>query len=196
MRPPGRHRHDRQGAANAKEREKPVAQEFVDHSAVPRFDDFDHRLEKSIQDLHGLARLRRGAHRGKGTNIRKHDRYDLLDATEPGIAGQNLLRRLSPNMKTERSPKLVLFTKFKDHSVEFPDEQPEFIHTSQGNLNVKLSLRNCPSRAAQVVDRLHHQAANQDRRTEPESDSDTANKHCKPLRTAARSGRCETQEKQ
>jgi hypothetical protein len=119
----------------------------------------DHDAQKTVEHPDRLGgRKRRRALRERA-NVHEHNRNDLLDAAEPRIARQDLLRRPSPNMQTERLPQSLFLAQLMQHVVELRDEKAELVRARQMQITVEASFGNALGRAAQLIDRLGNEAA-------------------------------------
>ena len=125
------------GAENCHET---VAQEFVDHTAVFRFHDFDHGLKKSIEKIDDRFRIGLGRARGKSTKVEKKESDDLIGATETRIAGQDLLRDFFPDVQTKNTAQPFLVAQLDHHLIEIANQRAELIGPPQRNLHIELAL--------------------------------------------------------
>ena len=85
----------------------------------------------------------------------------------PGSRARICSAAFSPTCRPKVRRSRSFLAEFGDHVIKFADEQPEFVGAHQGNVKVKTSPRHGLSGAAQIVDWLHDEPADQDRGTRP-----------------------------
>ena len=130
-------------------------------------------------------------------DIDEHDRDDLLDAAQPGIARQDLLRGLAARRAGRRSAAAALSRAIRASMwLNSAMSSPNSSARGKWTLRIEPALRDALRRDAQLIDRLGDEPADHQRGAKAESDADGADENGEPGRIGSRRGRREAQEQE